>query len=240
MSLRLIGERQSRILGITSTGIIIPVIMGADPDPNKPDDTDNPEGGSGDGGDGGNGDGTGDGGGGDSSTTPGKVYTEDDIQAVLRRMQAADRAKSAAELKVREFENKNKTELEKAQSDLAEVTAKAEAAEKALLETRIHNKFLASNKYNWHDPETALKLLDLADVEVKEDGSVDGLDKAIESLAKAKPFLVNGDGKKQEPKNNGGQGGGRPSGSQPPANGGGKDRDKDRARLLEKYPQLSR
>lgn len=231
MAQRAIEGRQRRILGITGSGIVIPLIMGAEPNPE--DENERPEGESSvEGGEGvQNGEVV------EDANAPGKVYTEDDIQAVLRRMQAADKNSSDLQKKLKAYEDKDKSELEKLQAELAESQAKSEAAEKRLLETRIHNEFLASNKHTWHDPKTALKLLDLENVEVDENGKVSGLDKAIEALAKAQPFLVN--------KDKGGEsgqrvGGGRPSGSQPPANTSGKDRDKDRAALLKKYPQLNK
>lgn len=56
---------------------------------------------------------------------------------------------------------------------------------------RIQNAFLASNSHDWADPEDALRLADLSDVEIdSEDGSVHGLKPALDRLAKKKPHLL--------------------------------------------------
>lgn len=229
MGQRSIGMRQRRVLHITSTGILVYPIMGA-----EPGDEDKVE-------DGSSGTGTTEDDDGDDppSGTP-RIYSEEEYNAVARRMQNADRAKAAAEQKVKEYETKNQSELQKAQAEAQEAAQRAEQAEKALHDQRIHNKFLASNKHTWHDPETALKLLDLDGVEVDDEGNVKGLDEAIAALAKGKPFLLKsdaGDTGKKDKKDGGKQG--APSGVQPPAGGTG-NRETDRDRLLKKFPQLAR
>ena len=229
MSQRLMGERQRRLLAILPSGKYVFSISGAEPDPEKPDEK------SSEGNEvGGEGEGTG--GGSEGGTPTPRVYTEDEVAAITRRMQAADRAKAEAERKIREYEDKDKSELEKAQRDAKEAQERLKQTESQLLKTRIHNKFLASNKYTWHDPETALALLDLENVKVEDDGKVTGLDDAIKALADAKPFLIKTEDKgKEKPK------GGKPSGNNPPSNPGGNGgRNTDRARLEEKYPALRR
>lgn len=237
MSQRLTGERQRRILGIANTGQPIYAIWGADPDPNeqKPDPTVS--------------------GGTDPNAPPtapadpttqitgapagtesARVYTQDEVDQLANRMKAADQNAAQLQQKLRQFEDKDKSELEKATRDLQEQMTAREAAEKELYQLRLHNKFLASNKITWHDPETALALLDTSEVVIEEGGKVVGLEDAITKLAKAKPFLV-----KEEKSGGGSSGGGRPSGSQPPSNpkGNGKDAA-ELTRLRQKYPALNR
>lgn len=228
-------SRQRRILGITSTGKVIPFICGAEGEEDDKKDDENGssegsenEGSSGDGSEGG----------------PPKVYSQQDIDSLMKRMSGADSARVAAEKKVKEFEDASKSELDKAKSDLAEATAASKKLAEDLKASKIHNKFLASNKHTWHDAETALQLLDLSEVEVSEDGKVKGLEDAIEALAKAKPFLISGEGGKgdseKSKKQSDSGAGGQASGKQPPANGSNDKRSQERAALLKKYPQLAR
>jgi hypothetical protein len=239
MSQRLIEGRQRRILGIASNGQPIYQIGGADSAPIANEN----EGVSGANGEGPSGEGSSDpnqnpAGEQPPEGTPNvKIYTEDEVAALTRRMQAADKNSATIQQELQRYKDKDKTETELLQGKLKEQESRAEQAERQLLEVRLHNKFLASNKYTWHDPETALRLLDTADVTVEEGGKVVGLEEAMAKLAKAKPFLL-----KQEEKGNSNGGGGRPSGSQPPSNGkgGGSSDAQKRTELEKKYPALRR
>lgn len=145
--------------------------------------------------------GTGDAQGGTDDAAKGDVVTRAEFDNLFKRMQAADQAKAAAETKLKEIERKDQSELEKAQSDLADIKKAHEQAMADLNEKALENEFLANNKFTWHDAKDALRLLDMDGVEVK-DGNVTGLADAINKLAKAKPHLLksekddsgNGDG----------------------------------------------
>jgi len=175
----------------------------------------------------------------DPATSTAPITPEEHAKA-LARMQAADRAKGEAEKKaneleqrLRSFEDKDKTELEKAQRDAAEAAAREKAANEALKRERINNAFLMSNKFSWHNPERALTLLDLSDVTIDEAGKVTGLEKAIESLAKSDAYLL----KAPDPT----PGSDLPPSGQPTGGGGpAKVAKADRDKLLEKYPALRR
>jgi hypothetical protein len=231
VSQRLIEDRQRRILGITAAGKIIPVISGSDSmplaDPAAPpaDPMVPPASG-----------------GTDPVVDPaappaGKQYSEAEYLALQKRMQAADQNNAAYQAKLKEFEDANKSEVEKAQSTAAEALARAEAAEQALLQERINNAFLTSNKHTWHDPETALALLDQSQIEIADDGTVRGVDQAIEALAKQKPFLINASANTNPAPPKPGQ----PTGSNPPKGAPKADSDAEkRKKLVAKYPQLGR
>lgn len=163
---------------------------------------------------------------------PSSTYTAEEYEAVKTRMQNADRAKLAAEQKIREFEDKDRSELEKAQRDLAEVEQERDALKTQVSDLRIHNAFLVSNRYEWNNPQTALRLADLSEVTIGDDGKVVGLDAALEKLSKSDPYLL----KPSEPE---GDSGGTPTGG---AVGSGKANDGklDRKRLEDKYPALRR
>lgn len=236
MSLRLTEERQRRILGITDSGKIIPFIMGSEPGDDDSNDEENQDG-SGEGGSGSGGEG--EGGTGTEGTGVKKIWTDEEVASIINRMKAADKKASDYEKKINDAELATKSEIEQSQIREKQARAEADAAREELKKARIHNKFLAANKVTWHDPETALQLLDLSEVEVGDDGVVKGLEPAIKALSDSKPFLVKaseGDEGGKGNKNKEGSGGS--TGNQPSGNKTGGTRDKDRARLLEKYPQL--
>lgn len=100
-------------------------------------------------------------------------------------------AREAAEAKLREIEDKDKSELEIAKRDLAELQEKFDKVPETMNDLRIENAFLKldRDKYNWHDPEIVIGLI-RKEVEIAEDGSVDGLEDAVKALAKSKPYLL--------------------------------------------------
>lgn len=123
-----------------------------------------------------------------------KTYTPEEYEALHRRMQAADRRASDLQSKVKEFEDKDKTELQKAEGERDSERDRANAAEEALRGERIANAFLASNTVTWHDPSDALAMLRsryMDGVEIDDKGQVTGIKKAIEKMAKEKKYLVN-------------------------------------------------
>lgn len=96
----------------------------------------------------------------------------------------------------------------------------------------IRLEFMADDRYSWVNPKAALKLLDLDDVEITEDGEVDGLEEAIEDLAKEHPYLLSKDEDDEDedkPKRKIGQKTGTKKKGQP-----------NREALLKKYPALRR
>lgn len=155
------------------------------------------------------GDGTGsDGGaGGSEPTAREKALQEEKDRHFARAKEAKDRADAAetalAEVnkRLKDIEDKDKSESEKAKADAEAALAAKEKADADLIvaqnkndELQIQIAFLASSKYTWHDAGVALKLVsDFGEVEVK-DGEVKGLDKAIDKMAKDKPFLVKAGG----------------------------------------------
>ena len=151
-----------------------------------------------------------------------------------KRLKEAETAKTAAEAKVKEHEDKNKSDLEKATADLDAANAKIAQLAESNKKSVIERAFLRHNKHKWHDPETALKLVDMSDVTVDDEGSVEGMKEAVDALAKEHPYLLKKDEDEEE-------GEGRPSGA---AFGKNKKDDKgkqsDREALLKKYPTLTR
>lgn len=232
MSMKLAKARESRVLGIASNGFPIYPIFGAEPgdDVDKDKGTDSGE--KQDGGEGGEGTG---GSGTETSTTP-DLVTREEYEKVLRRMQAADEAKGKAEKRIRELDDAEKSELEKAQRDLNEAQRRAEAAEAAAHKALLSMEILKFPGFVWHDPEVVLALVDMDSIEVAEDGKVKGVKDALSKLAKEKPFLLKGkpegsgseDGKKTGGQQNGASG-------HNPQNTKPDDKNARRGELAKKY-----
>jgi hypothetical protein len=224
MGQRLIKERQRRILGILSNGIRVYPITGAE-DPPPADGGQNSTGG----------DDAGSGGEGDGASGPKSTYTAEEFEALRRRMQAADRKASAAESKLAELDKAKLGEKERAERERDEARQASEALADKLRDQSRKIAFLSSNKYTWHDPESALLLVDMSDVEIDDDGKVTGMEAAIERLAKSKPFLLKA---KEEPKKEEKEKPKGPSGSSPTPKADGNGKGDRRAVLEAKYPAL--
>jgi len=174
----------------------------------------------------------------DESSDP-PPLSKEEFDKALERMRAADRRASAkeqeltaAQQKLKEYEDKDKTELERANAAVEQANKERDDARAALRAQQVNNAFLTSNKHVWHNPERALSLLDLSEVTIGDDGTVLGIDKAIESLAKSDPYLIKADDDNKPP----------PPGSSgvPAGSGGGKKNANSREQLMDKYPALRR
>lgn len=122
---------------------------------------------------------------------------KDDLEAVTARMKAADRnaaearkALEAANAKIKEFEDKDRSELEKAQNDAREAQEVRDKLNQTVSGLRMQVAFLSSNDVNWHDPAVALRLLDTTDISIDDDGNVKGMKEAIKRLADGHKYLV--------------------------------------------------
>lgn len=98
------------------------------------------------------------------------------------RMQAADRRAAAAEAKL--------AEVEPIAAKVPDLEKQAEKNAETIKKLRIDNAFLTSSEVEWVDAEAALRLVDLSEVEIKDDGTVKGLKEALAALAEKKPYLV--------------------------------------------------
>lgn len=209
-------------------------IMGGAPDGDEDDDDDDKD------------DDTGDSGSGDSKS--GKEDTGDsgsgddlsaEVERLRKRMAAADKRADEATQALKKIEDEKKDDLTKAQDRVTELESENETLKKQINDMRLQNAFLSANKHTWHDSEEALASAErngyLEDV-VDDDGKVDKvrLGKALDRLAKEKPFLVNSDSKKKDDDPD------EPSGE--PA-GGRSDNVKDekakKEQLKKRFPVLS-
>ncbi len=132
----------------------------------------------------------------------------EEMEAALREhKKAQDDQKSEAE-KLREALEAEKTKA----------TQAAERAKRALIKAAFAEQAIAANLVSVDD---AFALADLSGVEVKDDGTVEGVKEAVEQLVKAKQYLVKQTG-----------GSGASGGGNPPRGGQQPDNDAERGRQM--------
>jgi hypothetical protein len=141
----------------------------------------------------------------------------------------ADAKKEIKKLQTANASDESKTQID----ELEKKTVKQDATISRL---SLENAFLKANTHNWVDPEAALALADLSQVEVDDDGKAHGLASALDKLAKSKPYLIKAaeDSKpKPKPRQKTGDAPGGKPGSQA-------SEDAKRAKLRDKYSGLRR
>lgn len=106
----------------------------------------------------------------------------------LKQKATAKAKLAAAQARIAELEGKGKSE--DSDADAAE-DARIKQQESVIRDLQIERAFLLDNTHNWHDPKVALRLADLSEIEIDEDGTVDGLKQALADVAKKHPYLVN-------------------------------------------------
>lgn len=122
--------------------------------------------------------------------TPPAGVSREEFDAVRNRMTAADQRASKAEQELQKLRDKDLPEAEKLKRDY-------ETSQKQVTELQATNQklalevaFLKDNTYTWHNPQSALKLVDMSQVTINEDGSVSGLKDALKALATSNDYLV--------------------------------------------------
>lgn len=175
------------------------------------------------------------------ATTGTETSTEQDkvdraeYEALKKRMQAADQRASKLEAAEKERELAGKSEQEKLTIERDELKSSVEKLQGELNTLRLQNAFLTANKHTWADPEDALRLADLSEVDVT-DGKVDmkALTRALDDLAKRKPHLV----KKVNEEGNAKDESAAPSGAEMNGTRKGAQSGVDRAALAKRFPVL--
>lgn len=119
----------------------------------------------------------------------------DDLDAIKAELNKARReaARYRSEAKkIAEAEEERKreemSEVERLKADMAAMEAKAQEAEANARMATIKAAVMRAAS-NFQDPEDALRLLDLDALETDENGQIEGLDAAIATLLKSKPYL---------------------------------------------------
>lgn len=127
----------------------------------------------------------------------GETVSKEEYERLKARMSAADKSAAEALKKVKEYEDKDKSETERLTGQVEELTnANTELVEQNK-RLQFDNAFALQSKHSWQDPEIVLGLVRGHEaVTVEDDGTIKGMDKALDAIAKAKPFLLkeSGDG----------------------------------------------
>jgi len=110
-----------------------------------------------------------------------------------KHLSAADKKRQEVEDELKQIRDKDLPAVEKAERDRAEAVTKAEKLEGKYQKLARQHAFLLetqSQKVSWKNPKAALKLADLDELDVNEDGSVEGISDAVATLLKDHEYLV--------------------------------------------------
>lgn len=112
------------------------------------------------------------------------------LEQQRQRTLAADKRAGDVEQQLRQLRDKDLPEAEKLQRDFQESQQQVIALQATNSRLAAEVAFLKDNTYSWHNPETALRLVDMTQVTINPDGSASGMKEALKALATANPFLV--------------------------------------------------
>lgn len=171
--------------------------------------------------------------GGEVTATP-ETVARAEHDALRERMRAADQRAGRAEQELKQLRDKDMPEVEKLQRDFQESQKQVETLQSTNQSLALQVAFLKDNTYSWHNPETAMKLVDLSQVQIEADGTVSGLKDALKALATSNDYLVKKEATTETPK--------PPAGTAPGNNGStGKTggQTPTRASLAARFPALN-
>lgn len=113
-----------------------------------------------------------------------------EADSLRERMRAADQRAAKFEADLKKIRDKDLPEAEKLQRDFADAQAQVATLQDTNNRLALQIEFLKDNTYTWHNPERALKLVDMSQVEIDGDGKVRGLKDALKALATSDPYLI--------------------------------------------------
>lgn len=149
--------------------------------------------------------------------TPEANPLQADLDRQRERTRAADERAARIEAELKQLRDKDLPEADKLRRDYEESQQQVVKLQEVNKTLALKVAFLSDNTYSWHNPERALKLVDLSQVMIEEDGTVSGLKEALKALATSDDYLVKKEVKEEAPKppsttagNNGGAGGSTP------------------------------
>jgi|SRR6185312_3032076 len=129
-----------------------------------------------------------------TSTQAPETVSRADFEAVSARMQAADRAKAAAEKKLKDIEDAKLSEAERTQQELQAAKAELEAERQKNQQQALENAILMDQTYSgkWHNPKTVLQIIDreYRELITFDDGKPKGVKAALDKLAKDHAYLL--------------------------------------------------
>lgn len=141
---------------------------------------------------------------------------EKELAAQRDRTRRARRDRERLEKEIKALKARDTPELEQLKSERDELRAEREKLAGELREQRLKVAFFNSNTHKWKNPATALRLADMSEVEVDDDGEVTGLKEVLDALAKSDPYLVaDKEDKEEKPKGPTGTAGTKKEGGKP-------------------------
>lgn len=131
---------------------------------------------------------------------PDKTFTQAELDRIVQDRLARQKSQFADydDIKARaakfdELEEQNKTELQKAQDRAAELERQAAESTQKAKDALLRSAVVAeAARQNVVDPDAALALLDRDSLVLNDEGSPTNIAEAMDSLLKAKPYLVGG------------------------------------------------
>jgi hypothetical protein len=105
-------------------------------------------------------------------------------------MQAADANSAKYQADLKKLQDAQLSEAEKLKRDFEETQKLVAQLKEENKMLRLHNSFVTDKTYTWHDPQAALKLANLTEVKISDDGVVTGLKEALKSVAEANPWML--------------------------------------------------
>jgi len=155
-----------------------------------------------------------------TTTDPELARSQQEAASLRERMKAADQRAAKFEEELKKLRDKDLPEAEKLQREHQAALEQVNKLQETNTTLALKVAFLSDNTYSWHNPERALKLVDLSQVEIDADGKVSGLKDALKALATSDPYLVKQEAKQEENKTppgtaagNNGTSGGKPNAS---------------------------
>lgn len=116
-------------------------------------------------------------------------------ERLRKQLSESDRKKSVAEKELADLKKSTLPDKEKAAAELAEVTTERDSYKDKFTNLARTNAFLtasAQEEIVWADPEDAQAVAgkSLRELDISDDGDVDGIRELVKSLARKKPHLV--------------------------------------------------
>lgn len=173
---------------------------------------------------------------GQSQSEAAATVSAEEFTKLRARMQAADQRAGKAEQELKALRDKDLPEAEKLKREHGELAEKVSQLTDQLRQARIDNAFLKDNTHSWHDPGAALRMADLAGVQIDEEGGVSGLKEALAELAKKNPWMLK---PKSEGDGDAGTNTGQAAVGTPPMNGKAGTQRSDRGAQARRFPMLN-
>ena len=129
----------------------------------------------------------------DAKASSEKMVSEAKYLQIKKHLSAADAKKAELEKELNALKTKDLPEAEKLTAERDEAVKARDTYRSKYENLARTNAFLTASsdlKISWVKVESALKLADLEDLEIDDDGSVDGIKDAVKALAREHPYLL--------------------------------------------------